>query len=131
PPADVHAIGRALKVETSLPWLACFRDPWVTNAQGNKRGLLRGWWARRQEARVVAEADLILANTPRGQAGFQAAYPRHADKVVAVPNGFDAEFLPRAGSHAAPHAAAHAAGDRLVVLHAGEFYSNRDPRPLL
>jgi glycosyltransferase involved in cell wall biosynthesis len=68
----------------------------------------------------MRHADLILANAPRACTGYRAAYPRHADKIATLPNGYDP--------------IGHA--DRLLsnevrVMHAGQLYAGRDPRPFL
>ena len=122
PPGVVHLLGRWISKRHRLPWIACFRDPWVTNS-------LRGpsWRTRIDlalEAGVMAGADQLVANTPGNLRGWSRAYPGQASKMVTITNGFDPERF-------VPPADAGPPGARLRVLHAGELYSGRDPRPFL
>jgi len=120
PPHCVHALGHYLKRWSGLPWVADFRDPWISDGKAKR---LR--WSERYELRwergVFANADLILANAPNACALFQEEYPSQGDKVVVLTNGFD----PR-GSNPRER------GDAQVMrmLHAGEIYAGRDPLPL-
>ncbi len=123
PPHCVHVLGLLLKRLYGLPWAACFRDPWASN--GSR---YRGWfpwapWERLCERRVVRAADLLIANTPLTCEGLQNAFPAQRDKITFVTNGFDPDFFPV--ERQVPH------NDRLTILHAGELYSGRDPRPFL
>jgi len=119
PPHCVHALGYHLKRRFGVPWIADFRDPWIQAGGKAPRGVA-GIWARHWERRVLRRADLILANAPNATAALRQAYPRCADKIETLTNGYDP--LP-AG------AAAHLSGPFRLV-HAGELYAGRDPRPL-
>jgi glycosyltransferase involved in cell wall biosynthesis len=123
PPHCVHLVGRLLKVWHRLPWVADFRDPWVATTPRATSGAPWDRWEAFCERGVVAAADAVLANAPRACAALQDAFPPHADKVVTLTNGFDPDAFPRHGGrgHDGP----------LTLLHAGEVYAGRDPRPLL
>ncbi len=121
PPHVIHLLGLLLKCTERLPWVADFRDPWIS-------GLVRQPWTlaqRRQryaEKQVFAHADRVVANAPNAARLFGDTYPRQAGKIVTVTNGFDpppqlAPLPPSAGT--------------LRLLHAGEIYAGRDPLPLL
>jgi glycosyltransferase involved in cell wall biosynthesis len=70
----------------------------------------------------MRDANVLIANTPLNQRGWTDAYPASAGKIVTITNGFDPErFLPTS----------HTTGNTLTILHAGELYHQRDPRPLL
>src|ERR1043166_519305 len=94
PPGCVHLLGRRLQRKFGLHWLADFRDPWVTNHPITDWTLgLR--FLRWQEARVMRDANVLIANTPLNQRGWTDAYPASAGKIVTITNGFDPErFLP-------------------------------------
>jgi glycosyltransferase involved in cell wall biosynthesis len=137
PPHCVQLLGLLLKRFYRLPWVACFRDPWCVNtptapdpsAAGTKAWRRAAWvkWARRDrywENRVFLAADCILANTPRGCEGLKKAHPRLSHKIVCVTNGFDPELFP-------PPMPRAPRDDLLTILHAGELYYGRDPRPFL
>jgi glycosyltransferase involved in cell wall biosynthesis len=123
PPHCLHSVGLYVKERFGLPWVACFRDPWYTNkvprplSTEERRGI-------EQEQEVVAGADLIIANTPLNCSGFQQAYPEHRHKFVTITNGYDPDMFPRPAGLSGPR-------ERLAILHAGELYSGRDPRPFL
>jgi glycosyltransferase involved in cell wall biosynthesis len=122
PPHVIHLLGLALKRFHRLPWVADFRDPWVS--QGKARRLsLNERWLLHWERRVMRRADRILANAPNACALLQRLYPQQAAKIVSLTNGFDpaASEVLSPGSH----------GGTIRMLHAGEVYAGRDPRPLL
>jgi glycosyltransferase involved in cell wall biosynthesis len=122
PPGCVHLIGMRLQKRFGLPWLADFRDPWITNLPVDRRPL-RWRCARWLEGRVMRRATTLIANTPLNQRGWAEAYPREAHKMVAITNGFDPDrfTLPPM----------RPADEKMTILHAGELYHGRDPRPLL
>lgn len=123
PPASIHTLGMRLQRRYGIPWVACLRDPLGTN-RFLSRGAWRDFWDKRVETRMVARADAVVANTPLNLEGLQAAYPAYADKMLTVPNGFDPESFPEAPPREEP-------GIEVNLLHAGEIYLGRDPRPLL
>ena len=123
PPACVHLLGRRLQKRHELPWLADFRDPWVTN-QSIARWTLSLRFERWLEARVMKSANVLIANTPLNQRGWAEAYPGEAHKIVTITNGYDPERFTRP-------IAPTPTREHLTILHAGELYGGRDPRPLL
>lgn len=122
PPHCVHVVGHHLKRSFGIPWVADFRDPWISDGT-NKRLSLSQRYERSWERAVFQNADLILANAPNACKMLQDAYPSQQAKIVTLTNGFD----PRAGesSYTLPRDSC------LRLLHAGELYAGRDPLPLL
>jgi glycosyltransferase involved in cell wall biosynthesis len=118
PPHVVHLLGRWLQRTARLPWVADFRDPWISGMASLTLGQR---WLRHWEKQVFVHADAVLANAPNAGQLFRTTYPRYADKVVTLTNGFD----PPAQLTAPPDTGT------LRLLHAGEIYAGRDPRPLL
>ncbi|MCI0642798.1 MAG: glycosyltransferase [Gemmataceae bacterium] len=128
PPSCIHYLGLYLKMRFDIPWVASFRDPWITN---RGFGLPLNPWERIEapmEAKVFGRADAVVANTPLNLEGLHRAYPHLCRKMTAITNGFDPERFPQrnVGGHSNP-----SNGERLTILHAGELYSGRDPRPVL
>jgi len=119
PPGCVHLLGWWLHRRTQLPWLADFRDPWVTNHVIDRwtLGKRLDLWL---EGNVMQHATALIANTPLNQEGWASVYPQHAQKIAIIPNGFDPQ---------SPGTAVPGNTSRVTILHAGEFYSGRDPRP--
>ena len=122
PPHCVHSLGLWLQRRYRLPWVACLRDPWHTNGPRYKSWIPWARWERFCERRVMAAADRVIANTPITCADLQRAHPRQAHKMTFVTNGFDPERFP-------PPPPLRLQNERLTIVHAGEIYSGRDPRP--
>jgi glycosyltransferase involved in cell wall biosynthesis len=122
PPHAVHVLGRLLRCRYGLPWVVDFRDPW-TYGQGRPRQ--RTWVAHGEaikEKIVLRAADAIIVNTPRARAALAKDLPAFADKMHVIPNGFDPESFPLDdGPRTRPAT--------LSIVHAGEIYAGRDPRP--
>ncbi len=127
PPHQVHTLGLWLKRYYKLPWIADFRDPWVATRDLVTNSTPRDRSEARQERAVMANADLIVANAPGACARIQDAFPSTRDRMVTITNGYDPETF--AGLADGDHAADE---DRaLVIVHPGQLYAGRDPRPLL
>src|SRR5262249_33419273 len=126
PPGCIHYLGYLVKKHFGLPWVACLRDPWVTNVMHLPQSRLQRVGSLRAEGRTMRWANCILMNTPLNLEGYRQAYPRYAGKMAYLTNGFDPKDF-TSGRSLIP-----AAEDpTLTLLHAGEFYAGRDPRPLL
>jgi glycosyltransferase involved in cell wall biosynthesis len=123
PPGCVHVLGMRLSKRFGLPWIADFRDPWVTNRPPSevcKLGPCDAWLERR----AMKQASVLVANTPLNQAGWAKAFPEFAAKIVTIPNGFDPERFVGVPT-------VRKSDNIPTMLHAGELYYGRDPRPLL
>jgi glycosyltransferase involved in cell wall biosynthesis len=123
PPHWVHLLGLDLKRCFGLPWVADFRDPWVTGSFAHSEGGWKRAWQRWWEARVMRRADRIIHNTPGACAPVQAAYRRDASRMTQLYNGYD----PEAFDGTPPYQRS----GPIRVLHAGQLYMGRDPRPVL
>jgi glycosyltransferase involved in cell wall biosynthesis len=91
PPHSVHLIGLGLKKRnSSLKWVADFRDPWST--WGLLDSLSVGSTARKihryLEKRVLAKADKIITITPFYVRKFAELSGRHVELLT---NGYDEE----------------------------------------
>jgi glycosyltransferase involved in cell wall biosynthesis len=116
PPHWIHLLGRSLNKKFNIPWLADFRDPWISDDPTPPLNLRRRWelfWERR----VFGQATLVIANTPRAQEVYQAAHPHARDRIVCVSNGYDPELLTAATER-------RTAGP-LRIVHAGQLYEPR------
>ncbi|MBM4071698.1 MAG: glycosyltransferase family 4 protein [Planctomycetes bacterium] len=123
PPHTVQIGGFALKRMHGLPWIADFRDPWLMHDGGPLSRKLMTRWHRFWEKRVIGAADRVIANAPNAGYTLRRVFPQHTSKIATVTNGFDPERfeLPPA----------RVAGSAIRLLHSGELYWGRDPRPLL
>jgi glycosyltransferase involved in cell wall biosynthesis len=124
PPHCVHALGLYAKCWLGLPWAADFRDPWVVGDPQEQWRSPRVWCARRWERKFLRHADLVVSNAPRARTMLQSAYPGYREKVVTITNGFDPDGFPQRSPRAADRT-------EISIVHAGEIYFGRDPRPFL
>ncbi len=124
-PYSDHVAGLILHRITGLPWVADFRDPWLSNANyrrdpRTRLGRLERWF----EAKFVTRASAVLATTDAVTDDFRRRYPHlDAAKFHTIYNGYDPGDLP---SLPAPPAEGP-----LRLAHVGAFYAARTPRPLL
>jgi glycosyltransferase involved in cell wall biosynthesis len=125
PPGCIHYLGYLAKKRYGLPWITCFRDPWITNAITPVRSPFFNALEARAERAALRTADRIILNTPNTLRAFAAAHPDYADKMAVLTNGFDPEIF-------APHSRSPRVDrEQLTLLHAGELYMGRNPKALL
>lgn len=150
PPPSSLLLGRFLRRQTGLPWIADLRDAWTFDPLDPE--LLRHPFRRaieeRMEAGVVADADLIITATHTAADDLRRRYPAAARRLRVITNGFDpmdAAVLPegrlfnddRGQQDEVPPPEPMqlpAAGEPLRLVHTGSFsYSHplRSPVPLL
>src|SRR5262249_32488454 len=63
-------------------------------------------------------------NAPHAEQALAASCPHVARKLHTIPNGYDPETFPSAQP-------SRPAGHPVRILHAGQLYAGRDPRPIL
>jgi glycosyltransferase involved in cell wall biosynthesis len=123
-----HLVGLGLSYFTGLPWIAHFRDPWVTGSCLPPTSSFAAWVNGWLERIVVTRATAVVSVTEEHAAAFRQTYPSlPAEKFAAVPNGYDnGEWnnLP-AGTRRAEKSEG-----KFLILYAGKFYVERDPQPL-
>lgn len=93
PPHSLHLIGRALKRELGLRWIADWRDPW-TNIDFYQQLSLTGRADRkhrRLERAVLKEADHTIAVGWTMAAELEALGAKHVDVIT---NGYDPADVP-------------------------------------
>ena len=130
PPASAHLLGLLLKRLTHLPWVADFRDAWICDPLDpvlEEMPYRRALEQRLEEA-VVRAADAVLTTTAVSAEYLRQSYPRAADRVQIIPNGFEPEdFDAFDPTHRPPP------GDPLRLVHTGSFsasHPQRTPQPL-
>ncbi len=123
PPHCVHLLGRYAQAQ-GVPWIADFRDPWVTACDVHPPAGLKAMYERFWEQRVFRQADALVVNAPHALSALAALCPHVAHKMHVIANGYDPETFPDVKPARKP-------GDVVRILHAGELYAGRDPRPIL
>lgn len=132
PPHVTHAVGLYLKRRFGIPWIADFRDPWMTVGDeatptcGNPGGphSIRRRILNRLESSAIANADVVATTAPGATELLRTAFPDQESKIITLTNGYDPEAF---ASLRQPQRV----GGPIRLLHAGELYAGRDPKPLL
>ncbi|MEX2156220.1 MAG: glycosyltransferase [Gemmatimonadales bacterium] len=127
PPHAPHlAAWLATRGRAGVRWVVDLRDPWAgpvakawekDHAGGGRIGAAL---TRAAERLVLRSASAVFTTTQELAAALSAQYPRAA--IAWVPNGADAEALPRPSADPFPG---------LAIAHLGTLYGGRDAGPLL
>ncbi len=123
PLATAHCIGASLQRFSGLPWIADFRDPMAQDGYPPDPALWRSF--DRIERTSVARAHACTFTTPGAVDEYRRRYPRRAERISLLENGYDEETFQGAcgGEPLNP--------GRLTLLHSGIVYpSERDPTML-
>ena len=123
PPFGVHLAAARLKRTEGIPWIADFRDPMGNNPSISEFKSFQIALFKFLEARSIAEADTIVANTDSVADLWRRLHPRDAQKVRLLWNGFDPESRIEPGP----------VPDRSyrLITHVGQLYWGRTAAPLL
>lgn len=119
PPFSACIAGARVGAATGLPFIMDMRDPWrlAQRLPESIASPVAIALNRREEARTVARAALVVTNSaPVGDA-MRKLYP--TSRIVDVPNGFDDDPIPPPGAR-----------ERFVIAYAGTIYLDRDPGSL-
>lgn len=118
PDPSAHIVGLLLKSITKKPWVAEFRDPWITNPF--KLPSPYRWMDlvnARLERLVIEKADRIVVTSNEYKEDFLLRYHQLSEeKVLFVPNGFDLDDFEKVITQKLP---------KLTIVHAGNFYMAR------
>lgn len=124
PPASVHLAALLASRGSGVPWIADFRDPWVSNRFLPVRSTsFLDPIDRSLEGKVVRAADRVVANTVELADDFRNRYALPADHFAIISNGYDPEETPAPDDAPEP-------GGPFTITHAGTLYGRRDPAPL-
>ncbi|HEU5402506.1 MAG TPA: glycosyltransferase [Terriglobales bacterium] len=120
PPWTAHAVAHRFARRFDIPWIADFRDGWVSDQWRDEHPDWRykvDWWI---ENRWVEDASLILATTNALRNSLLSTHPDlPEDRIVTITNGFDENLPVKKGLEAAGE------DNHTVLLHAGELYRGR------
>jgi glycosyltransferase involved in cell wall biosynthesis len=126
PPHSMHLIALGLKKKTGVPWLADFRDPWTGIDFYDDLLLTSAADAlhHRMERKVLQHADVVTTVSHQIK---QELVKKGADgaKTFVIPNGYDEQDLPDAGSIAAQ--ASETRVETFTLLHSGSLVPSRNP----
>ena len=89
PPDSVHLAAADVALETAVPWVADFRDPWIGLQFRKPPTPLHAATQRAMEARVLSHASLVLAASRTHADALTARAQDRPRAVLHLPNGFE------------------------------------------
>ncbi len=118
PPHSVHLIGKQLKKNNNLKWIADFRDPWTTIGYHEKLKLSS--FARKKhiqlEYEVLNQADAILVTSKATKREFSSLTKT---PIHCITNGFDGRYSNETELD-----------KKFTISHIGSLLSGRNPSNL-
>ena len=128
PIATAHLIADKLHCRFTVPWLADFRDPM---AQVGYPADPTTWSQfKRIEENVLTNATLSVFTTPGAAREYCARYPKSAESIRVIENGYDEESFSVGESEGAKLGSLTPGA--VTLLHSGIVYpSERDPTQLM
>ena len=121
PPDSSHLVARKISRRFGLPWIADFRDPWISLHLRRPPTPLHASWHGRLE-RGVMEADAVLATTRWHGEILRESFPDA--RIEIVPNGYDDEDFEGLGGIGRPERP-------FTILHGGMLTLGRSIGPFL
>jgi len=118
PPHSLHLIGRQLKENIGVKWLADFRDPWTTIGYHKQLKLSKNSAARHQqlEQDVLVNADEIITTSFTTSKEFQSIVNKCINTIT---NGYDNENISQIKLD-----------KKFTFSHIGSLLSKRNPEAL-
>ncbi|WP_160339599.1 glycosyltransferase family 4 protein [Myroides sp. LoEW2-1] len=116
PPHSMHLIGKGLKKDLNIKWIADFRDPWTTIGYHKELKLSKRSKAAHEqlEIEVLNTADHIIVTSK----GTRKEFETKTNKPISIiTNGYDVTDVPKV-----------ALDEKFTIAHIGSFLSDRNPR---
>lgn len=118
PPHSLHLIGKELKNQTKLPWIADFRDPWTTIGYHKELLLSKASQQKHKqlEKEALQTADKIIVTSPSTKKDFETITQK---PIEVITNGFDIEISTE-----------NEFDKKFTLAHIGSLLSERNPEML-
>ncbi len=118
-PWSTSLVGYVLKRVSGKPWVLDIRDPWTQWAMGVWPSRLHYIVERAAEGRILSATDRISTLGETYRAELLQLHPSlDAEKVVAIPNGYDLTGMPRWEEMIGRKRN----DEKMLIVHAGKFY---------
>jgi glycosyltransferase involved in cell wall biosynthesis len=121
PPDSSHLAARSIARRFGIPWIADFRDPWISLYYTGTPSPLHERWHRHLE-RNVMKADRLLVTTEWHRLELLRRYPEAS--VEKVPNGYDEDDFEGLENE-------RRGRDLFKILHTGMLTLGRTAEPFL
>ena len=132
PPITAHLVAAALRPVLGVPWIADFRDPWIGNAFARPLPAAHRALQVELERTIVTAAARSTFPTEPLRDAYSARYPRQADRLVHIPNGYDLADLADVGDAASTSDLGEAAEPGTFrIVYSGSIYEPGDLSLLL
>ncbi len=111
-PHSVHLAGLGIKQNSSIPWIADFRDPWTKMDNFTHLPLSSSALKKHQnlEHKVIQNADLTLTVSPSWAEDFLKLGAKNSTHIT---NGYDDIITPKKSKY-------------FIVSHVGSIHADRD-----
>jgi glycosyltransferase involved in cell wall biosynthesis len=120
PPPSLHLTGYLLKLITSTPWIADFRDPWIGYQMEKYPTFLHRFLKAKMEDLIFRKADRVITANPAIKADFERRHPERSDFHL-VDQGYDEEDF---------DASPDRPSDIFTLGYLGTFSPDCDPTPV-
>ena len=121
PESTAHLVALKLHRKFKIPFIADFRDPWVSGFYSLDRPALAAAKERRMEFNVLNEADAVTVVMQSYVDGFLSNHTNiHEQKFHIIPNGFDESDYENISAREF---------DKFTIVHTGSIYHQRSPVP--
>ncbi len=121
-----HLVAMAASSRLKLPWVADCRDPWHANPFRRFPHETHRRLDAALERKMVNRAWRVICNTQGAADDFRRRFPDRSESFAAIPNGYDVDDVA-----AAMGGPARVDDGLCRLVHTGNFYGARSPRPLL
>lgn len=125
-PASNHTVAMTLSRLFSIPWVADFRDLWLSDFEYKPLNSIHGKLDIVTEKAICQQARYVLTTSTGLTDIMRKAYPAYADKIITLPNGYDPDDFRVIASEPDIHY-----NNKLTFVHVGTLYSSRSIEPLL
>ena len=118
PPHSVHLIGKHLKAEHAVSWIADFRDPWTSIGYHKKLKLSKSSQRKHKqlEKEVLTQADKIITTSKATKYEFEVLTKK---PITVITNGHDSDYKGGADLDT-----------DFTISHIGSLLTGRNPKNL-
>ena len=114
-PFESTGVAAASAAQRGVPWVADLRDPWALDEMQVYPTRVHRHLEMRRMRSELGSAAAVVMNTPEAASQLGRSFPELENRVVSIPNGFDAADFEARIATASP--------DRFRIVHMGELHT--------